>query len=198
MELRVKRSRLDFQYAIAVLIMLAALVFSGCGQPAPVALKFNSAPWQSGERHTFDVIDKDGKRSGTATFTIDEGKSDTGEAMWVIERAVSAQGDVETITVKVTEQGFRPVSSYLERTHADSTETVDTQYNQGQVDLTLNTRENNMTTQLEQIPSDARETITLPMIVRALPLAKGYATQLNTLLPRKHPTRSRNRECNRR
>ena len=49
--------------------------------------------------------------------------------------------------------------------------------------MLLNTRQNNMTTQRASVPSDARETVTLPMLLRALPLADGYATQINVYMP---------------
>jgi hypothetical protein len=144
---------------------------------------FNAAPWQDGEQQVFAVTDIDGRAAGMATFAVNEGQNDNGEPLWVIERAINAQGDQEAITVKVDEQGFRPQSSYLERTNATGTESVDAQYNRGQVDMTLNTRQNNLSMQRAQIPSDARETVTLPMLVRALPLAKDFATQINAYLP---------------
>jgi hypothetical protein len=164
-------------------VAIAALLVTGCGRPTPVPLMFNPAPWQNGEQHVFAVTDSDGRPAGTATLTASEGQNDKNERMWVIERVINAQGDQELVTVKVSDQGFRPQSSYLERTNASGTESVDAQYNHGQVDMTLNTRQSNMSLQRAQIPSDARETVTLPMLVRALPLAEGYATQINAYLP---------------
>jgi hypothetical protein len=165
--------------ALAVLLLL----LGACSRPTPVPLIFNAAPWQSGEQHVFAITDKDGKPAGTATYTVTGGENDAGEKLWSMERVVNSQGAVETVTVKVSEQGFRPASSYLERTSAAGTESVDALYTGSQVDLTLITRQNNMSVQRSQIPSDARETATLPLIVRALPLAQGYATQLNSFLP---------------
>ena len=160
-----------------------ALLLTACGRPAPTPLLFNPAPWQSGEMHRFAVTNVDGQPAGQLTFVIDEGVDDAGERLWVIERSTEALGDQESITVKVSEQGFRPQSSYLERSGAGGDESVDALYDSGQVDLTLNTKQNVMTVQRTQVPSDVRETVTLPMIVRALPLAKDYATQLNAFLP---------------
>ena len=157
-------------------LLAVALLLAACGQATPVPLLFNAAPWQEGEQHIFEITDEDGKPAGTATYTVTGGENDTGEKLWSIERVVNSLGNVETVTVKVSDQGFRPQSSYLERTGAGGTESVDAQYASGQVDLTLNTRQNNMSVQRSQIPSDARETATLPLIVRALPLARGYVT----------------------
>jgi hypothetical protein len=92
-------------------------------------------------------------------------------------------GSQETMTVTMDAAGFRPQASQLERTSAAGRETVDALYSGGQVDLTLNTRQNIMTVQREQVPSDVRETVALPMLLRALPLTRGYATQINVFLP---------------
>lgn len=83
----------------------------------------------------------------------------------------------------MSEAGFRPKSSYLERSSQDGQESVDAEYNGAQVDMELNTRRSVMTVQRVSIPSDARDMVTMPMILRGLPLAPGYATQLNLFLP---------------
>ncbi len=162
---------------------LALVLLAGCGKPTPTGLIFNPAPWQDGEQHTFRLTDVDGNRAGTATFTMTGGTNDTGEAMWSIERVISAQGDTETLTMKVGAAGFRPQSSYLERSNAAGTETVDAQYSGPEVNMVLTSRADVMSTQRVEIPSDAREMASLPMIVRALPLARGYATQINAFTP---------------
>jgi len=170
-------------FAGLAMTAIAMLSLAACSQPTPVPLLFNPAPWQSGEQHAFAVTDIDGKSAGIATYTISDGQNDAGEPLWVIERMVNTQGDQEINTVKVSDAGFRPQSSYLERTSAEGAESVDAQYNSGQVDMTLKTRQSNVSLLRAQIPSDARETATLPMLVRALPLAQGYATQINSYLP---------------
>src|SRR5690606_19291096 len=84
---------------------------------------------------------------------------------------------------KVGAAGFRPQSSYLERSNAAGTETVDAQYGGPEVNMELTSRADVMTTQRVEVPSDVREMASLPMIARALPLARGYATQLNGFTP---------------
>jgi hypothetical protein len=49
--------------------------------------------------------------------------------------------------------------------------------------MELNTKRNVATVQRVSVPSDARDMVTMPMILRGLPLARGYATQLNLFLP---------------
>ncbi len=170
---------------LARIIVMSTLMslFAGCSRPAPVALIFNPAPWQDGETHTFRVTDVDGNRAGVATYAITAGAAADDEAMWSLLRTIQTQGDTEMTTTKVSAAGFRPASSYLERSNAAGTETVDAQYNGPAVDMVLTTRAAVQTNQRIETPSDVRETATLPMIVRALPLAAGYATQLNAFLP---------------
>jgi hypothetical protein len=103
--------------------------------------------------------------------------------VWAFEREIAALGSQEVITVTMDAEGFRPQASRIWRLNDGGQESVDAQYSSGQVDLVLNTRQNNMTTQRVQVPSDARETVTLPMLLRALPLAEGYATQINVFMP---------------
>ena len=49
--------------------------------------------------------------------------------------------------------------------------------------MELSTKRNVATVQRVSVPSDARDMVTMPMILRGLPLARGYATQLNLFLP---------------
>jgi len=163
--------------------LLAALLTAACSRPAPVALVFNPAPWQDGEEHAFLVTDVNSNRAGVATFAMTTGVGAEGEPLWSLTRTTQTQGDTETLTTKLSTAGFRPTSSYLERANAAGTEKVDAQYNGPVVDMVLTTRAAVTTNQRVEVPSDVRESATLPMIVRALPLASGYATQLNAFLP---------------
>ena len=118
-----------------------------------------------------------------ATFTVAAGANDVGETLWSLTRTIQAQGDNEEITVKVSEPGFRPTASLLQRSNAAGTETVDAQYNGPSIDMVLTTRAEVKTNQRVEAPTDVRESATLPMLARALPLARGYATQINAFLP---------------
>lgn len=146
-------------------------------------LLFDGAPWTSGEQHTMSLTDGDGKQVGSAIYTLNSVQDAAGEPVWAFERELAALGSQEVVTVTMEAQGFRPLASRLQRSNEDGQESVDVQYTGSQVDMLLNTRQNVRTVQRAQVPSDARETVTLPMLLRALPLASGYATQINVYMP---------------
>ena len=159
------------------------MMLAGCGgQGTPQPLLFGSAPWPDGERSTYTLTNADGQQAGSAIYALDGVANANGEA-WQLVRTITAVGSQETMTITMDAAGFRPQASQLERANAGARETVDAVYTSGQVDMTLTTRQNIMTVQREQVPSDARETVALPMLLRSLPLAKGYVTQINTFLP---------------
>jgi len=165
-----------------LLLLLAVMVLAGCGgQGTPQPLLFGPAPWPSGEQSTYTLTNAGGQQAGSAVYALDSIGAN-GDA-WQLVRTITALGSQETMTITMDAAGFRPQTSQLERVNAGARETVDATYTSGQVDMTLTTRQNIMTVQREQVPSDARETVALPMLLRALPLAKGYVTQINTFLP---------------
>ncbi len=164
--------------------VMAALVMTACsGQATPQPLRFGPAPWQTGEQHTLSITTADGQPGGVVTYLLTAGADETGAPEWVLERSVNSLGLEELITVKMSDAGFRPKSAYLERSDRDGAESVDAQYNSGQVDMELTTKRNVTTVQRVSVPSDARDIVTMPMILRGLPLAQGYATQMNFFLP---------------
>lgn len=175
----------------AAAILLLVLLLAGCSQAPPQPLLFGPAPWPDGEQSIYTLTDSDSQEVGSATYTLasipaasaSEAAGANQEDAWRLVRTITALGSQETITVTMDAAGFRPQTSQLERVSATGRETVDAIYSGGQVDLTLNTRQNVMTVQREQTPSDARETVALPMLLRSLPLASGYATQINVFLP---------------
>jgi hypothetical protein len=160
-----------------------ALLAACGGQATPQPLLFGAAPWPDGEQSVYTLTNADGQQAGSAIYTLTSVPGAENGETWQLVRAITALGSQETMTVTMDAAGFRPQTSQLERVNADGRETVGAVYNSGQVDLTLNTRQNIMTVQREQIPSDARETVALPMLLRSLPLASNYATQINSFLP---------------
>jgi hypothetical protein len=177
-----RKRRVAMRSAIAYLLVLV-LLLAGCGQAEPVPLLLDVAPWTSGEQHTMSLTNADGQQVGSAVYTLNSVEDGESGPAWAFEREIAALGSQEVITVTMDAQGFRPQASRLWRSDNGDQESVEAQYSSGQVDMRLNTRQNIMTTQRAQVPSDARETVTLPMLLRALPLANGYATRINVYMP---------------
>lgn len=168
--------------ALAVLL-LAALALVGCGAPQPTALRFGPAPWDSGgETATYRVIDNDGVPVGTATFTVSKGTVDDPDG-WTLRREFTTNLAQEIAVVEMSEQGFRPTTSTMVRILPDGTEQVRATYEGSEVSLELTTRQSVTTYERTSVPSDARDQRALPLIVRALPLADGYAVRLNSFFP---------------
>jgi hypothetical protein len=178
----VRRGSAPRQWSVGWLVALALLLAS-CGRSEPAPLLFGAAPWTSGEQHTMSLTNADGQQVGSAVYTLRGTEDSAGDPAWAFERQIAALGSQEVITVTMDAQGFRPQASRLWRSNDSGPESVDAQYSGGQVDMLLNTRQNIMTTQRAPVPSDARETVTLPMLLRALPFADGYATQINVYMP---------------
>jgi hypothetical protein len=159
-------------------VFLLALV-AGCSQPDIQPLTFNEAPWQANEASTYQLTDLNGNPAGTARFdlTLPEG------ANWNLRREIDAQGTQEIVSVDMSKTGFRPLQSTVMRIAKDGTEIVKSVYNGSDANLELTTKQNITTMQRVNIPSDAREQATLVMLLRALPLAQGYAVHMNIFLP---------------
>lgn len=175
-------------YRLVVCMLLTAMLLAGCAQATPQPLLFGPAPWPDGEQSTYTLTDRNGQQIGSARYTLTSipatnGNDGGSDGAWQLVRTITALESREAMTITMDARGFRPQASQLERVNAAGSETVEAVYSSGQVDMTLNTRQNVRTVQREQVPSDARETVALPMLLRSLPLASGYATQINAYLP---------------
>jgi hypothetical protein len=163
--------------------LLAALLFglalAGCAAPEPQPLIFGEAPWRDGEASTYRVTDVDGNYAGTARYDLTQIDAET----WNLRRDITAQGVQEIVVVDMGLRDYRPKVATLVRLADDGAEQVRTVYNGSTAEMELTTKLDITTYQRESIPSDARDQRTLAMIARALPLAEGYATRLNSFLP---------------
>ena len=163
-------------------LLLAMLSLSACGAPAAQALRFGDAPWQNGESATYTLLDGDATPVGSAIIALTQ-EPVSGAPGWMLRRQVTGSSGSEVSSVAMSANGFRPAQSALTLSDATGTERVSATYDQGEVNLDLTTKTNNSTFQQANIPSDARDQRSLWAIVRSLPLAQGYATQLNSFLP---------------
>jgi hypothetical protein len=169
----------NFRARLWLLSGLLVLLAACARQPEIQPLRFDSAPWQSNESSTYQLTDLNGNYAGTARYDLTRLENE----LWNLRREINAQGTQEIVVVDMGDEGFRPIQSTLIRVARDGTEVVNTAYSGSDANLELTTKQNIMTVQRISIPSDAREHATLMMILRALPLAEGYAVRLNIFLP---------------
>ena len=168
---------------VSTIVYLAAFVlFAACSQPEIQPLSFNSAPWRVGESSTYQITAQDGA-SGTAHFAILPGNAPTNAGGWSMQREIEAQGVQERLTVELDKADLSPHASTLTRTSSQGQETEKALYNNGAVDIELTSAMSVTTNHHIDVPSDIRLDPTLAQLVRALPLASGYATRLNSFVP---------------
>lgn len=160
------------------------LLCSACSQPTIEPLRLQAVPWADGERSTYQIIDLNNNFAGTATIDLTAGTTQVEGEGWTLRRAIAAQGDQEIVVVEMTTPGLRPVFSTLVRLlGGNARQQVKATYSGGQIDLELTTAQDITTYQRVNVPSDVRDQRTLLALVRTLPLAAGYTTQMNSFLP---------------
>jgi len=165
-------------------LVIGILLLVACsGQPTIEPLRLQAAPWANGERSTYQVIDLNDTFAGTATIEFTTEATHVEGDAWTMRREVAAQGDQEVVVVEMSAVGLRPAFSTLTRMLGSGREQVNTTYSNGQADLELTTAKDVTTYERINVPSDARDQRTLLALVRTLPLAAGYATQVNSFLP---------------
>ena len=167
--------------ALAKVFTLFSLFFTlSCGSAQPQPLIFGEPVWTDGENSAYRVTNREGRIVGTATYQVDRLAQDGG---WTLIREIIDAGVSEQATIEMQPVGYRPVYSHLVRTFGGGKQVVETQFEGAQVDIALTNRQGAKVYQRVQVPSDIRDERTLLLIMRALPLAQGYATRINSFLP---------------
>ena len=161
----------------ALIVILAA-----CGAAEQQPLRFGAAPWGDGETTTYRVTDINGDPAGMATFSVTAGTVNDPDG-WMLQRNLDVQGDQEIVALEMSGAGFRPQASTVVRLRPDGTEQVKAVYSGGQANMELMTKAGVVTVEQRSVPSDARDLLSLPLIARSLPLAKGYSARINTFFP---------------
>lgn len=159
---------------LAPLLLLAA-----CSAPDPQPLIFGDAPWGDGEVSVYRVTDLRGAYAGSTRYDLVR----LDDSTWSLRRETSAQGTQEIVVVDMSVGEYRPREATLVRIDASGSEQVRTRYQGSEANLELTSKQNITTYQRVNIPSDARDQRTLPMLARTLPLADRYATRINSFLP---------------
>lgn len=164
-------------------VLLGLLLFSAACSPEPRPLVFGEPVWGDGEVSVYRAVDRSGNVVGGVRYEIHAGGEHVDADGWTIRREVTDMSAQETAVIEVTGKGYLPVHVTLVRADGNGQEQVETAILKSNADLTLTDRLGNVTYQRINVPSDIRDERTLPVIVRALPLADRYLTRLNSFLP---------------
>lgn len=161
-------------------LLLALSFFAACSTAKPQPLIFGEPVWTDGETSAYRVTNREGRVVGAAAFHVGRREQEDG---WILQREILDAGASEQATIEMQPAGYRPVTSHLVRSFGGGKQIVDTQFEGAQVDIELTNRQGAKVYQRVQVPSDIRDERTLLLIMRALPLAQGYATRINSFLP---------------
>ncbi len=153
---------------------------TACSAAQPQPLIFGEPVWADGETSAYRVTNREGRIVGTATFQVGKLPQDGG---WTLTREINDAGVTELAAIEMQPVGYRPVHSYLVRTFGGVKEVVEAEIEGALVDISLTNRRGATVYQRVQVTSDIRDERTLLLIMRALPLAQGYATRINSFLP---------------
>ncbi|MEZ4682134.1 MAG: DUF3108 domain-containing protein [Caldilineaceae bacterium] len=162
---------------------MLTLLLTACRTPEIQPLVPGPMPWADGEQSVYAVTDINGNYAGTTTITLNAGAATVEGDAWTLRREVATQGDQEVVVIEATAQGLRPLLSTLVRISGTVRQQVKATYTNGQVDMELTTASDVTTYERRNIPSDARDQRSLMLLLRSLPLAQDYATQINSYLP---------------
>jgi len=177
------KTMIHIQKIIAILSVLCFAYLSACSSPEIQPLILDPIPWADGEQSLYAVTAVDGNYAGTATFTLNADAVTVQEEGWTLRRELATQGDQEVVIVEMQTKGLRPQIATLVRLFGAARQQVISTYNNGQVDMELTTARDVTTYERRNVPSDTRDQRSILLLTRALPLADGYATQVNSYLP---------------
>jgi hypothetical protein len=152
---------------LGVMLVVAVSLLTGC-RSGPAALALGGVPWRDGEVARYDILDREGNRVGSATFSV----AREGEG-WVISEADEAGEISQSSQVYVDAATLRPLRGHKE-IHAPGTEaTLEYTYSGDQVDIKalVNGEERSAAVKVSHNILDNDQ---LLMTLRAIPFAEGY------------------------
>lgn len=155
--------------AVSMLALLA--LFVGCasaGGGGSAGLALGGAPWQDGDKLTYDWLDKSGNKSGTAEVSL---AKDGGA--WVIYW-VDKLGTVDQkVKVRIDAQTLKPLGAEKNIKAQGTDAKVDTTYQGGKLDIKAVVNGENKSASID-VPANAIDNDQLLMTLRALQFADGY------------------------
>lgn len=158
---------------LALFVCLAAVLLSACTGSSAQPLAFTSAPWADGEVNLYDVTARDGALLGTAQWSWR--RSPEG---WTQAYELTLSGRVDRGEV-VVGPDLRLIRSWREV----GGKRFDAEY--GAAAITVKTTEADGTTATKTLkpPADGIDNDVSLQLQRALPLAAGYATRYEDVIP---------------
>lgn len=158
-----------------VVVALGLVFLAGCSGNtlATQPLSFKTAPWTDGEVSTYDVLGKDGKQAGTATWTWHQVQNG-----WTQAYELNMAGRLDRGTV-VLGKDLLPAMSWRELSGLR----FDTTYGPDKATIRTTATDGKVTGKDVTRPADGLDNDQSLQVQRALPLANGYATRYTDIIP---------------
>ncbi|MBX3002255.1 MAG: DUF3108 domain-containing protein [Caldilineaceae bacterium] len=166
-----------------IFAFVAIILVVGCAAPDPQPLLLGEPVWQSGERSTYRVTNREGNVVGTAQVEITADNDFVAGEGWTFQRQIVDIGVSEAVTVEVQARGYLPTFSATTRTLAQGQQVIAATHNQAQIDIALTSAQGSTVYERVNAPSDVRDERTILPLLRTLPLRQGYATFINSFFP---------------
>lgn len=161
---------------LGVTLVAVMSLAAGC-RAGPAALTLGGPPWQGDEAARYEILDREGNRVGTATFSV----AREGER-WALSEADEAGEIRQSSRVLVDATTLRPLRGHKE-IHAPGTEaTVEYTYSSDEVDIKalVNGEERSAAVKVSRNILDNDQ---LLMTLRAIPFAEGYEAATLLVVP---------------
>jgi hypothetical protein len=152
----------------AVLLVGLALVSSACGGGGATDLALGSAPWSDGDRLTYDWLDKNGNKVGTAEYSFGR----EGDA-WVLSGGDKFPTLDQTVKVRMDAQTLRPLGAEKTIKASGTDVTVDTTYRDGKLEIKAVVNGEDKSASIG-VPANILDNDQSLMTLRAVEFTEGY------------------------
>lgn len=159
--------RLVLAVSLLALLALAVSCASG-GDGGSAGLALGAAPWQDGDKLTYDWLDKSDNKSGTAEVSL---AKDGGA--WVISWADKIGAIDQESKVRIDAQTLKPLGAEKTIKAQGTDAKIDTTYQDGKLDIKAVVNGEDKSASID-VPANAIDNDQLLMTLRALQFADGY------------------------
>jgi hypothetical protein len=158
-------------WKVITLLLLSVIVLAGCAARQP--LVFDPAPWHDGEIAEYDLLDRSGAVVGSGSWSwhvTPEG--------WLQSYTLTLGERVDSKEVLLSAD-LSPIRSY----HRQAGTTYEATYDTDAVHIVAIQSDGEPKSARIRRPNDAVDNSASLQVQRALPLAEGYATRYNNVIP---------------